>query len=179
MIPFAHRGGQITARFSRGEAELVRELVRQLVGLLETRMPPRARPGSVLFDDAGLPVGSPLVLGTEETASSDPALARLLPDAYRDDPEASADHRRLTEAGLVARKVSNAQRVLESLATGSVRLDETDALAWLQVLTDLRLALAARFGIEHDGDTGDDPELQAVFDWLGWVQGSLVDAVDR
>lgn len=178
MIPFAQRGGAVTARFSRDEAELLRELVRQLVALLETRMPFAARPGSVLFDDAGNPVGSPLVLGTEDSASGDPALARLLPDAYRDDPEASADHRRLTEVGLVSRKISNAQSVLESLATGAVRLDDDSSLAWLRVLGDLRLALAARLGIEADGDPGNDPELHAVYDWLGWMQGSLIDAID-
>src|SRR5215471_8482565 len=43
---------------------------------------------------------------------ADPVLARLLPDAYRDDPEAAGEFRRYTEQGLRSDKVAAAQTVL-------------------------------------------------------------------
>src|SRR5262249_58708344 len=48
----------------------------------------------------------------------DPVLARLLPDAYRDDPEAAGEFRRFTEQGLRSGKVAAAQTVLATLPAG-------------------------------------------------------------
>ena len=58
------------------------------------------------------------MLGITEDAAvpEDPALARLLPDASRDDPSVSAEFRRYTEAGLRARKRSAIDVVLAGLA---------------------------------------------------------------
>jgi Domain of unknown function (DUF2017). len=60
-----------------------------------------------------------------------------------------------------------------------VRLDGEQAQAWLRALTDIRLALAAELGIEHDGDEGDIHDLEsatrrAVYDWLAAVQEFLI-----
>ncbi|MEO7015876.1 MAG: DUF2017 domain-containing protein [Leifsonia sp.] len=119
----------------------------------------------------------------------DPALIRLLPDAYPDDPAASAEFRRFTTSGLAERKALNARLVVESLARPAnggveVRLDEAGAAAWLRALTDIRLVLGARLGIVQDGDEGEihDDEtalMRAVFDWLAYVQDSLVMALSR
>jgi hypothetical protein len=115
---------------------------------------------------------------------ADPALIRLLPDAYPDDPTASAEFRRYTTSGLAERKALNAQLVVESLAQQGhgpveVRLDEAASSAWLRAITDIRLVIGARLGIVQDGDEGDihDEEsalMRAVFDWLAYVQDSLV-----
>jgi hypothetical protein len=115
---------------------------------------------------------------------ADPALIRLLPDAYPDDPDASAEFRRYTTSGLAERKALNAQLVVESLAQQGngpveVRLDEAGSSAWLRAITDIRLVIGARLGIVQDGDEGDihDEEsalMRAVFDWLAYVQDSLV-----
>jgi hypothetical protein len=127
-------------------------------------------------------------------ASADPALARLLPDAYPDDPEASAEFRRFTAERLAETKAQNAQAVIASLsgpAEGGapdgavdVRLDAEQAQAWLRALTDIRLGLAAGLGIEEDGDEGDIHDLEsatrrAVYDWLAAVQEFLVLALSR
>ena len=53
----------------------------------------------------------------------------------------------------------------------------------MRSLVDIRLIIASRLGIEHDGDEGhadtdDDIMMQDVYSWLGMVQGSLVDALD-
>lgn len=116
----------------------------------------------------------------------DPAVLRLLPDAYRDDAEASAEFRRFTAEGLGNRKVLNARAMVESLeqvpTTGEVRLDAPAAGAWLRSLTDIRLVLAERLGIETEDDEDGrevDPIMRDVYDWLGFVQNSLVEALDE
>jgi hypothetical protein len=124
--------------------------------------------------------------GVTET---DPAVARLLPDAYPDDPEASAEFRRFTAERIAERKADNARAVLDSLGPTQgeaveVRLDDAQAQAWLRTLTDIRLVLAAGLGIEHDGDEGDVRDLEsatrrAVYDWLAAVQEFLVLALTR
>lgn len=127
--------------------------------------------------------------GSGAGAAADPAGARLLPDAYPDDAEASAEFRRFTAERIAERKADNARAVIDSLgdATGEaveVRLDGAQAQAWLRTLTDIRLVLAAGLGIEHDGDEGDVHDLEsatrrAVYDWLAAVQEFLVHAVTR
>ncbi|MDQ1584041.1 MAG: hypothetical protein QOF36_2095 [Microbacteriaceae bacterium] len=122
-----------------------------------------------------------------ETPADDPAMLRLLPDAYRDDAEAAAEFRRFTADGLAERKAANARAVVASLGAESttpttVRLDESTVQSWLRVLTDIRLVLATRLGIEHDGDLGyADSDaailLGDIYDWLGSVQGSMLAAL--
>lgn len=125
---------------------------------------------------------------------NDDALDRLLPDAYPDDRAASAEFRRFTSPGLVDRKLATASVILtsiraavtESTSNGSapenstlLRLDPPAAQSWLTTLGDLRLTIAARLGIVNDGDEGEPGNaLTEVYDWLGYVQGSLVDALE-
>lgn len=117
----------------------------------------------------------------------DPALLRLLPDAYPDDAEASAEFSRFTADDLASRKASNARRIVADLAPAAgatsattVKVDAQAAQAWLRSLTDIRLTIATRLGIETDDDLGSgDPALRDLYDWLGFVQGSLVDCLDR
>jgi hypothetical protein len=65
-----------------------------------------------------------------------------------------------------------------------VDLNPAQVQAWLRTLTDVRLALATRLGIEDDAhewdDDGDDPAavMHDVYDWLGFVQETLVLAID-
>jgi Domain of unknown function (DUF2017) len=117
----------------------------------------------------------------------DPVLARLLPDAYRDDPEAAGEFRRYTEQDLRSGKVAAAQTVLATLPAegGQVRLGPEDAQAWLRALNDVRLAIGTVLGITEDYED----ELEAanwadprsayleVYHWLGYLQDSLVRAL--
>src|SRR5439155_4943187 len=82
----------------------------------------------------------------------DPVLARLLPDAYGDDPEAAGEFRKYTEQGLRSGKVAAARTVLATLPSegGRVRLSAGDAEAWLRSLNDVRLALGVVLGITDD-----------------------------
>ncbi len=123
----------------------------------------------------GLPAG-------EVETPEDPALARLLPDAYGDDdPAASREFRRYTESDLRAGKRDDCTAVLVTLhGDGPLRLDPAQAQAWLGCLNDLRLVLGVRLEVTEDLDPDaldpEDPRAQAlqVYGWLGWLQESLL-----
>ncbi|MBG6053800.1 hypothetical protein IWX81_000190 [Salinibacterium sp. CAN_S4] len=178
MIPFEHSGPVITARLQSFEAELLGDLAGQLIVLLGDRT--GVEPGGDPEQAATAALLAQLGIGGSESAPLDPALARLLPDAYRNDDAASTEHRRLTELGLVDRKIANANIVVATVATDPVELDEQSAQSWLRTLTDLRLTLAARLHIEEDGDDGTgDQAMLDVYDWLGYLQGTLLDEIER
>ncbi len=117
----------------------------------------------------------------------DPVLARLFPDAYRDDPDASMEFRRFTERSLRDAKVASAAAVaaaLEPDAEGprDIEIDTVDVPAWLGFLNDTRLALGTRLEITEDshdelaGLADDDPRVGPlhVYDWLTYLQDSMV-----
>jgi hypothetical protein len=117
----------------------------------------------------------------------DPALARLFPDAYLDDAEASGEFRRFTERTLRESKVAHASTALETLRRSGekVTLSADEAAAWLGALNDVRLALGTRLGVTEEGMADlaalpdDDPRAATfhVYDWLTYLQESLVHAV--
>jgi hypothetical protein len=117
----------------------------------------------------------------------DPVLARLLPDAYRDDPDASGEFRRYTEQGLRSGKAAAARTVLATLPPGGgrIRLSEPEAQAWLRALNDVRLALGVHLEVTDDFDEQvaeiepDDPRSPYidVYQWLAFLQESLVRAL--
>ncbi len=152
MRPFtAGTDGRILLHLTDEESRLLRDLARQL----------------------------PTVL---TSGGQDPAVERLLPDAYPDDAAAAAEFRSFTRPGLVERKLTNAGRVAATLPDGSgtSELTESDAQAWLRTLTDLRLVLATRLGIEEDGDEGAPDELlRAVYDWLAFLQDCLLAVLEE
>lgn len=160
------------------EAAVLRRCVEDLLALLaedEDEDDDGQRPRDPLEALLGLPSG-------DAALPEDPALARLLPDAYPDDdPTASKEFRRYTEGDLRAGKRQHAATVLATLpATGRLRLDRDEADAWLGCLNDLRLVLGTRLEVTEDLDPADvaddDPRAQAlqVYAWLGWLQDSLL-----
>jgi len=190
MTPFkARRRGGITATFDPAEANVIANLASQVIELL------RDRNGAQVTDSD--PLVSELGLGGPSQPPEDPVLQRLLPDAYRDNPEDSAEFRRFTESALTSAKVAHAETVLSSLAAGGLDLtDESESpvevelgpdevQAWLRSLTDIRLSLAVRLGIETEEDAmllekSQDPALLAMgelYGWLGYVQETLVQAL--
>jgi hypothetical protein len=116
--------------------------------------------------------------------SDDPALDRLFPVAYRDDPDAAAEFRQYTRSGLVDSKTAKAGAVAAALLGGSgddggsIALSDDEAERWLPVLTDLRLIVAERLGIHSDQDPVPSDSLGEVYDWLGQLQAYLIDAVE-
>lgn len=175
MTPFSAGRTGVTAHLTAGEAELLRDLAGQLVELLADRSAESHDPGDLLLAQLGIGGGTSVPL--------DPAVARLLPDAYRGDDDAASEHRHLTEQGLIDRKVANAQTVIGFLDAENIVMTGPQVQSWLRTLTDLRLTIAARLQIEQDGDEGrietnSDVALQAAYDWLGYLQSTLVDAID-
>ncbi len=184
MEPFRHtRGGGVRATLAPAEASLLRSLVGQVITLIAPDGPPapQAQPdGFPAWDDLA-------ALDAQLTTPEDPVLARLLPDGYRDDPEAAGEFRKYTESGLRSAKHQAAQEMLDTLpeAGGKIQLTHDQAQAWLKALNDVRLALGVRLGVTEEfeeqwGRLGaDDPQWAAyeVYAWLGAVQESLVQAL--
>jgi hypothetical protein len=118
----------------------------------------------------------------------DSAVQRLLPDAYRDDPELADEWRRFSRRGLVDRKISFAHSLSTALAPGvdddsarTVPLSAETALDWVRGIGDLRLVIADRMGIAADGDEGTfaEPGLRDVYDLLAWMQDALVHLLEN
>lgn len=127
---------------------------------------------------------------------ADPALARLVPDAYADDDDAAADFRELTQGDLLARRRADAASVLatlqfdgrplsvselgETAATTAmtVHLDPDQIAAWLRTLTALRLVLASRLGVQHEADHDPEDPRFGVYNWLGFRLEGLLHALE-
>lgn len=154
ILPFQHRRDGVHLGLADHERALLGDLAAQLVSLLEA------------------------------ADAQDPAVSRLLPPGYSGDDEAAAEFRRLTADDLTAGKIANARAVIASLETDRrIPLAPEVAEAWLRSLTDLRLTLASRLGITDAGFPASADQqtlmLRDVYEWLGYVQESLVRALDR
>jgi Domain of unknown function (DUF2017) len=173
--------------FGAAQAEIIRGMVAQVAELVsgDASRPAsqEGRGGAGTVDDLEAQLG----LSSQVEPPDDPVLARLFPDGYADDPEASAEFRRYTQETLRSAKLASAQFVLESLPQGGgdVRLSEPECQQWLRALNDVRLALGVRLGITDDeADPGqdlalDDPRAAYVwaYHWLTELQDSLVEAL--
>jgi hypothetical protein len=163
------RGGRIKVRLGDADRGVVAGLLEAVADLLDPAPgdhagfpeggrgeeppvgPDAAGAGGHAPDEGSLWARLEADLAVEPPA--DPAVARLLPDASRDDPELAQSFRRLTEQDLRERK-----RDSLGLAAGAMRrpapvvLDDSEAQALLKGLTDVRLVLAERLGIATDED---------------------------
>ena len=182
------RGGRVSVGFAEGEAALLRAMLTDLDTLLCSLEGSGADPAGAT--PALDPLAAMVGIGTATSAPEDPALARLFPDGYTDDDAASSDFRRYTQVELRdARRarIATALATLEATGHGREVLDAETAQAWLGVLNDLRLVLGERLEVTEDLEAllaamaPDDPRRAAlgVYDWLGWVQETLVRALLR
>jgi hypothetical protein len=169
----------VEAKLEAVEAGLLAQCAVQLIELLGGEEEESNDPLVALV---GLPPG-------QVETPSDPALARLFPDAYGDDAAAAGEFRRYTESDLRAGKRAAASHVVSQLrplldAGGKLVLDRDDVDLWLTWLNDVRLVLGTRLEVTDDGFEDDldpqDPrwELTQVYGWLAWLQESLLASVD-
>jgi hypothetical protein len=113
-------------------------------------------------------------------APADPALARLLPDAYRDDPDRSAEFRRYSDSDLRRAKREALERLAAGAgADGDISLDADAVETWLQAVNDIRLVIGVRLEITDEGPWSapeGDPRasLFAVYHWLTHLQEQLI-----
>ncbi|WP_336857241.1 DUF2017 domain-containing protein [Sinomonas albida] len=179
--PFTYGRRGISGRFEDAERELLRGLFRDVVALLEPDETPEEDPLAAL-------VG----INPEATEPEDPALLRLLPNASKDDAEEAREFRRLTERSLRESKAGALRAASLGLESRDVLLDAAGAEHWATALTDVRLVLAERLGIHSEedaekihgvtdwSDVGDDDVdayLALVYNFVTWLQTTLVDAM--
>ncbi len=135
----------------------------------------------------------PSLLGSVGASWDDPAQTRLNPEAYPGDILASREFSRLTEKEITEARSGDREQFTETLHRLHERpvLHSTEAAAWVRVLGEARLVLAARHGLlradptaPESDDSGElaeltvvpdpsDPEL-ALVDYLGSLQDVLV-----
>ncbi|AZM46248.1 DUF2017 domain-containing protein [Streptomyces sp. WAC 06738] len=188
-------GGGAAVALDELEISILRTLTVQLLELIgpgdaPADAPPPADPLDALFAEG--PSKPP----------SDPALARLFPDAYGepgkgpDDEERarSAEFRRYTEPELRESKRENALAVVRGLDLLSVqgeggavlKVGPEESRQWLATLNDLRLAIGARLDIRDDDDgeelfrLPDEDERKPMvmaYLWLGGLQETLIETL--
>lgn len=192
MTTVRRSGDTIELSLSDGDAAMLPLLAEQVAALLDADGGAGSRdPLEAMVGFADAPVEAP----------DDPALQRLLPDAYSgesDDTaemspeEMSAEFRRLMD-GELRRSKTEALRALQSDlaalgrdAGGSLMLRADRAEVWLQALNDIRLVVASRLEVTEDmydrlrNISPDDPRvpLLVAYERLTWLQESLVTAID-
>ncbi len=108
-----------------------------------------------------------------------PALWRLFPDAYPDDPDHAAFYRLVARDQLAGMK-QEALAVVERTAQADV-LTEDELDQWLRALNSVRLALGTRLdaGEQPRRVAPDDPDarLWQLYEVLGVLVGSIVEAL--
>ena len=168
--------GRVVLRVDDVERGLLMSVARQVMDLVR---PVEASPDQ---DPLAAQVGW---VDGDVGISDDPAVARLLPDAY-DDPDDARDFRRFTENDLRQAKMQHAMTVVEEIEHSGEKVSVGSPDSWLGLLNDARIAIGTRIQISEDnheelvGLRDDDPRsgLFHVYDWLTFLQESLVRCMD-
>ncbi|MEU5654762.1 DUF2017 domain-containing protein [Streptomyces sp. NPDC047737] len=183
-------GGGASVALDEVEIAILRSLAVQLLELIG--------PGDEPADGED-PLAALFAEGPSEPPT-DPALARLFPEAYGDEDkelrEASSEFRRFTENDLRTRKRDDALAVVRTLDALAPVADDGAVLSlttaechhWLGALNDLRLTIGTRLEVS-DEDEGQDGSLYRLPDsdprkpmvmaylWLGALQETLVETL--
>ncbi|MFE7131180.1 DUF2017 domain-containing protein [Streptomyces sp. NPDC057638] len=186
-------GGGASITLDEVEISILRSLAVQLMELIG--------PGEEPVEGAD-PLAALFAEGPSEPPS-DPALARLFPDAYggpdahqgdESAKAASSEFRRFTENDLRTRKRDDAHdmvRALDALSPGpggsaELTLDPRRSARWLGALNDLRLTIGTRLEVGDDDEGAglyrlpdSDPRKPMVmaYLWLGVLQETLVETL--
>ena len=191
MKKFKRRGDVIATRFSSYEVDLLSSLVSQLVEMVSDGEPQAFERQQEPEDPFALWAQDLAAEPDAPEVSDDPVLQRLFPNAYPHDAEAASDFRRFTERDLKAKKITEAQVVLQRLADTAhgltdVRIPASEVDPWLRTLTSVRLAVATRLGItdsesaqqlEQLPDSDPRSFMLSVYDWLGFAEETLISAL--
>lgn len=174
MTAIERDGDVIELRLAAEERPILASLAASLAEMLEpSGQPADADPLAKLVGLSVDPVDKP----------DDPALRRLLPDAYAD-ADGAAEFRRLTDGELRAEKVANLRRILDgaTAAGGLVRIETGEVDAWLAGLNDIRLVIGERLEMTEEREhllhlDNDDPRLPllAAYDWLAGIQDWILE----
>ena len=110
---------------------------------------------------------------------NNPAVRRLFPTAYLNDPERNNEYVRLMHEELSASKIAaiaTAKRVLQSDAP----LTEGEVMAFMQVVNSLRLVLGTLLDVGENDDELPEPDEPNAASWhlyayLGWMLEWIVE----
>lgn len=117
-----------------------------------------------------------------EDPTSDPAMARLYPPAYENDPIRNLEFERMAGDDLTSQRLSSIDAMEGSIDADL--LSEEQLLSWLGVLNDLRLVLGTRLEITEETTEDDfaagDPRAStfALYGYLTWLVDAIVRALD-
>lgn len=122
-----------------------------------------------------------LLAGTR--TDDDPVMERLFPRTY-DSVDDQAAYEDIVGETLTREKLEALDAISTTLGDGptDVTLDGDTFGQWLACLTDLRLAIGTRIGVDEERMAQDvsprDPDAQAltILHWLGWIQDGLLRA---
>lgn len=138
-----------------------------------------------------------LLEDTDAASATDPAVRRLVPDAYPGDDAASEEFRRLTGDDLLRRRAAEARAMMATLdrtgalpeapdiddavglAVRTVSLTADEAASWVRTLAAVRLVMASRLGIDREDDHSPDDPRFLLYDWIGGRLDGMVAALDR
>ncbi len=111
--------------------------------------------------------------------SDSPLLVRLFPPPYGDDVERNQGYAALAVPELIEHR----RRSLETLrqSVEATELDETDLMAWMRSINDLRLVLGTLLGIEDDDGPPEVAEdlldTFGLYEFLGMLLEMIVKAL--
>ncbi len=118
---------------------------------------------------------------SEGDPQEDPALRRLHPEAYLDDPEAAAEFDGFVREDLAAQRLTAIETMERTIGTD--RVSEEELSAWLGSINDLRLILGVRLAITEESQPTDfagDAEREssfALYAYLSYLEEEIVDAL--
>ncbi len=184
---FQRTGDRLTTQLEPVEQMLIGQLIDELAEVL--RRP--EEPGGPEVDPLAKELGLEGLTGHAPAPPDNPIAERLLPDGYRDDPEAALEFRRYTDDALRTSKLADAAVMkagLEAAADdpdGRIVIELMEAEHWVRAMNDLRLALGVELGVADDPQQqpdrwGDDEQMAGramLYDFLTWWQDGLVAAL--
>jgi Domain of unknown function (DUF2017) len=112
----------------------------------------------------------------------DPALRRLFPTAYADDPERDREYQQLVRDDLADRRRAAVDTMIASI--DAKRVDEEQLLSWMSAVNDMRLVLGTRLDVSEESELvpeADDPEagMMALYGYLGLLLETMILAIER
>ncbi len=113
-------------------------------------------------------------------SESDPSLRRLNPPARPDDEDAEVGYRALVDNALLEGRLSAIETVEQGLQSSQVKPDHYGA--WMQTINNLRLVIGEHLDITNARtpplETEGDIERWSIYEYLGYVLQSLIEAID-
>ncbi|HEX9376681.1 MAG TPA: DUF2017 family protein [Actinomycetota bacterium] len=117
----------------------------------------------------------------EMLPGDDPALERVFPPAYPDDPLANEEYEHLVRDDLVAQRVEAVRTFRRTL--DAQRISEDELVAWMSSINDIRLVLGTKLEVTEETNFRDldedapDAYHHAIYHYLGWLEEQIVEAL--